>query len=262
MSQETAHHEEESGGKAYDARLLRRLLRYLRPYRLKVAVAIALLFVGAGLELVGPYLTKVALDRAVPARDVRLLYLLVAAYAGAVLLSFAVQYTQTLLTTWLSQRVMYDVRTELFAHLQRLSLRFFDAHPVGRLMTRVTNDVEVLNEMFSAGVVTIFGDVFALLFIVGAMLLLDWRLALVTLTVLPVMLWSAFLFRGKIRRAYRDIRIRLARINAYLQERIGGVRVVQLFGREEEMQRRFAGINRDHLEAHLRSITYYALFFP
>ncbi len=262
MSQETTHHEEESGGKAYDARLLRRLLRYLRPYRLKVAVAIALLFVGAGLELVGPYLTKVALDRAVPARDVRLLYLLVAAYAGAVLLSFAVQYTQTLLTTWLSQRVMYDVRTELFAHLQRLSLRFFDVHPVGRLMTRVTNDVEVLNEMFSAGVVTIFGDVFALLFIVGAMLLLDWRLALVTLTVLPVMLWSAFLFRGKILRAYRDIRIRLARINAYLQERIGGVRVVQLFGREEEMQRRFAGINHDHLEAHLRSITYYALFFP
>lgn len=261
MSQQDPH-EEETGGRAYDTRLMRRLLRYLRPYRLGVALAVTLLFAAAALELVGPWITRLALDRAVPRRDPHLLAVLVGVYAGAILLAFLLDYSQSLLTTWLAQRVMYDVRVELFTHLQRLSLRFFDTNPVGRLMTRVTNDVEVLNEMFGAGIVTIFGDVFTLVFIVGAMLQMDWRLALVTLTILPVMLYAAFLFRARIRRAYRDIRVRLARINAYLQERIGGIRVVQLFGREPETQRHFERINDDHLEAHLRSITYYALFFP
>lgn len=262
MSQKDGSREEETAGKAYDMRLIRRLLRYLRPYRLGVAGSIALLFVGAALELAGPWITKLLLDRVVPQRDEGLLLVLVGAFAGALLLAFVLQYVQTVLTTWLAQRVMYDIRVELFSHMQRLSLRFFDANPVGRLMTRVTNDIEVLNEMFGAGIVTIFGDIFVLLFIVGAMFYMDWRLALVTLTILPFILFAAFLFRARIRGAYRDIRVRLARINAYLQERVGGIRVVQLFGREEQSMRRFREVNDEHLEAHLRSITYYALFFP
>jgi len=263
MSGNPTHaHEEEALGKAYDARLMRRLLRYLRPYRGRVALAIAVLLGAAGLELVGPWLTKVAIDRAIPERDAGLLTGLAIAYVGALILTFLLEYVQTLLTTWLGQRVMYDLRREVFGHLQRLSLPFFDRNPVGRLMTRVTNDVEVLNELFSSGVVTVFGDLFTLVFIVGAMFALDWRLALVTLSVMPLVLGAAFFFRGRIREAFRDIRVRLARINAFLQERITGITVLQLFGRERDTAERFRVINRDHLDAHLRSITYYALFFP
>ncbi len=254
--------EDELDDKPYDVRLMRRLLSYLRPYRARVAVAVLLLFAAAALELIGPYLVKVALDSAVPNRDFGLLGMLVAIYAGALVLAFLAEYAQTLLTTWLGQRIMYDLRMEVFAHLQRLSLRYFDRNPVGRLMTRVTNDVEALNEAFSSGIVTVFGDVFTLVFILAAMLRLDWKLALVTFAVLPFVAAAAFLFRGLIRRAYRDIRVRLARINAYLQEHVSGVRVVQLFGREPRVNERFAAINHDHLEANLRSITYYALFFP
>lgn len=254
--------EDELDDKPYDVRLMRRLLSYLRPYRARVALAVLLLFLAAGLELIGPYLVKVALDTAVPNRDLGMLGTLVAVYVGALFLAFLAEYAQTLLTTWLGQRIMYDLRMEVFAHLQRLSLRYFDRNPVGRLMTRVTNDVEALNEAFSSGIVTVFGDVFTLVFILAAMLRLDWRLALVTFTVLPFVAAAAFLFRGLIRRAYRDIRVRLARINAFLQEHVSGVRVVQLFGREPRVNARFAEINRDHLEANLRSITYYALFFP
>ncbi|MBA4156077.1 MAG: ABC transporter ATP-binding protein [Gemmatimonadetes bacterium] len=262
VSEPADRQEEEIVGKAYDARLMSRTLRYLRPYHLRVVLAVLSLLAIAALELVGPLLTKIVLDRAIPERDMGLLTVLVGAYAGALVLSFFLQYAQILLTTWIGQRVMYDLRVELFAHLQRLSLRFFDRNPVGRLMTRVTNDVEVLNELFSTGVVTVFGDIFTLLFIMGALLLLDVRLALVTFAVLPLVMVAAFVFRGLIRRAYREIRVRLARINAFLQERIVGVTVVQLFGQEEETARRFDRINRDHLDSHLRSITYYAMFFP
>ncbi len=254
--------EEEALGKAYDARLMRRLLSYLRPYWLQVAFAIVMLVAASGLELVGPWLTKVALDRAVPTGDAGLLGVLAALFVGSLVLSAFLEYLRTLLTTWIGQRVMLDLRAQVFGHLQRLDLKFFDRNPVGRLMTRVTSDIEVLNEMFTSGVVTIFGDVFTIGAIVTAMLLLDWRLALVTFAVLPFVVLAASLFRRKVREAYRDIRIRLARINAFLQERITGVGVVQLFGRQDATARRFARINDDHLEAHLRSITYYALFFP
>ncbi len=259
---QTEKREDETGGKAYDWRLVRRLVRYLLPYRMQVVLSTLLLLAGAALELVGPWVTKELLDTVVPQGDTGLLGFLAGAFAAALVASFLVGYAQALVTTWLSQRVMYDIRVQLFGHLQRLSLRFFDANPVGRLMTRVTNDIEVLNEMFGAGVVTIFGDVFTLVFIVGLMFQMDWRLALVTLTIVPLMLFAAFLFRARIRDAYRDIRTRVARINAYLQERVGGMRVVQLFGQERETQRRFEVVNDDHLEAQLRSITYYALFFP
>jgi ATP-binding cassette, subfamily B, multidrug efflux pump len=245
-----------------DSEVTRRLLGYLRPYRWRVVLAVCILVVAAALEMVGPWLTMLALDRAIPEGDLGLLNLLVAGFVAALVAGFVLEYAQTLLTTWLGQRVMYDLRVELFTHLQRLSLRFFDRNPVGRLMTRITNDVEVLNELFSSGVVTVFGDVFTLVFIVGAMLLISPRLALVTFAVLPFVFLAAFVFRGLIREANREIRVRLARINAYLQERITGVRVVQLFGRERQAQRRFTEINRDHLDSHLRSITYYAAFFP
>ncbi|HSM36052.1 MAG TPA: ABC transporter ATP-binding protein [Longimicrobiales bacterium] len=254
--------EEEALGKAYDARLMRRLLGYLRPHWGKVALAILMLMVGALLELVGPWLTKVALDRAIPDGDTRLLGVLALAFLGSLLVSFALAFAQTLLTTWLGQSVMYDLRREIFAHLQRLHVQFFDRNPVGRLITRVTNDVEVLNELFASGIVTVFGDVFTLLFIVIAMLLLDWRLALVTFLVLPFVAAVAFLFRARIRTAYRDIRVRLARLNAFLQERLTGITVLHLFGQEASAVRRFKEIDADYLGAHLRSITYYALFFP
>ncbi|HET9984930.1 MAG TPA: ABC transporter ATP-binding protein, partial [Longimicrobiales bacterium] len=256
------HHEEDALGKAYDAHLMRRLLRYLRPYRLRVSFAILLLLAGSLLEVAGPWLTKVALDRAVPSHDVRMLGILSAAYLGALVFGFALEYGQTILTTWLGQRVMYDLRHEIFGHLQRIGLPFFDRNPVGRLMTRVTNDVEALNDLFSSGVVTVFGDVFTLVVLTLAMVLVDWRLALVTLAVMPLVFWVAMIFRTKFREAYRDIRTRLARINAFLQEHISGVTVVQLFGREAESSRRFREIGDDYLAAHLRSVTYYALFFP
>ncbi|MCL7984805.1 MAG: ABC transporter ATP-binding protein/permease [marine benthic group bacterium] len=254
--------EEEALGKAYDARLMRRLLSYLSPYRLQVAGAVLMLIAASGLELVGPWLTKIALDRAVPATDIDLLGTLAAVFVGSLLAAAALEYLRTLLTTWIGQKVMLDIRGEVFSRLQRLELAFFDRNPVGRLMTRVTSDVEVLNEMFTSGVVTIFGDIFTIGAIVTAMLLLDWRLALVSFAVLPVVFVAAVIFRRKVRSAYRDIRTRLARINAFLQERITGIGVVKLFGQERATAGRFGRINESHLQAHLKSITYYALFFP
>ncbi len=259
---EGSPYEEDALGKAYDARLMRRLLRYLHPYRARVALTIALLLCAAALELVAPWLTKLALDRAIPARDTRLLAWLVSIFVVATAFAFLLEYAQTILTTWLGQRVMYDLRREIFGHLQRLDLRFYDRNPVGRLMTRVTSDVEVLNELFSSGVVTVFGDLFTLVLIVVAMFVMDWRLALVTLAVMPLVVLIAATFRNKILNAYRDIRTRLARINAFLQEHISGVAVLQLFDREADTSARFRRVDRDYLDAHLRSITYYALFFP
>lgn len=257
-----AFHEEEALGKAYDARLMRRLLAYLRPYGWQVVLAIFLLATASALEIVGPWLTQMALDRAIPDADVGLLGTLAAAYAAAILGGFVLEYAQGLLTTWLGQSVMYDLRRELFATFQRLDLRTFDKTPVGRLMTRITSDVETLNQLFSSGVVSVFGDVFTLVFILAAMLRMDWRMALVTFTVLPFVWIAVFLFRSRIRDAYRDIRVRLARINAYLHERFTGMRIVHLFNREDADRAGHDAIEADYLEAHLRSITYYALFFP
>ncbi len=254
--------EEEALGKAYDGVLMRRLLRYLEPYRWQVVPAVALLVSLAGMQIVGPWLVQLALDEAVPAADGRLVALLAIAYMASAIVAFGLEYGQMLVTTWLGQSVMRDLRREIFGHLQRLDLGFYDRNPVGRLMTRITSDVETLNNLFSSGVVAIFGDLVTLLFVVSAMLVMDWRLALVTLSVLPFVAWAAIVFRTRIRVAYRDIRIRMARINAFLHERITGIRVVQLFNREKPDARRLEKINDDYLEAHLRSITYYALFFP
>jgi ATP-binding cassette subfamily B protein len=246
----------------YDSALLRRLLRYLRPYRGLTALAVLLLLAGAGLALVGPVLTQRALDVAIPRHDIGLLGTLAAVYLAALLVEFVIDYGQTFLTAYVGQRVMYDLRMQIFEHLQRLSISYFDRNPVGRLMTRVTSDVETLNELFSSGVVTVFGDVFTLLAIMTMMLAIDWRLALVTFSVIPLVWLTASIFRKRVREAFRDIRVRLARLNAYLQERLSGMRVVQLFGRERDSAARFAQLNREHLDAHLRSITIYAVFFP
>jgi ATP-binding cassette subfamily B multidrug efflux pump len=259
---EADFHEEEALGKAYDARLMRRLLRYLRPYRRKVILAVVMLIAASGLDLVGPYLTARAIDVAIPNRDLNLLAILAGIYTLTLLLALLLSYVQTLVTVWIGQQVMYDLRTEIFSQLQRLSLRFFDRNPVGRLMTRLTSDVEALNEMFTSGVVAIFGDVFTLIFIVAIMLAMNWKLALVSFTVIPMVYAAAHWFRKNVRRSYRDIRVRLARINAFLQERITGMNVVQLFGREAPELEKFKAINAEHLRAHLYSIHYYALFWP
>lgn len=245
-----------------DSRLLRRLLRYVRPYRGLTALAILVLLASAAMALVGPELTRRALDVAVPRHDRGLIATLAALYFASLLAEFGIDYLQTILTTTIGQRVMYDLRLEIFRHFQRLSVSFFDGNPVGRLMTRVTQDVETLNELFSSGVVTVFGDVFTLVAIMTMMLIADWRLALVAFAVIPFVWLVARFFRRSVRIAFRDIRVRLARLNSYLQEHLSGVRVVQLFGRERAAAAEFDTLNQSHLEAHLRSITIYAVFFP
>ena len=256
------HPEEEALGKAYDARLMRRLIRYLRPYRWQVALTIFVLMLASAMAIVGPWLTQLIIDEAIPQDDGRYLALLAAGFMASVVIGVVLQYAQEVITTWLGQSVMYDLRSEIFEKLQRVDLRYYDKNPVGRLMTRITNDVETLNSLFSSGLVTVFGDVFTLVFIVAAMLRMNWQLALVSFSVLPLVFFAAFLFRARIRTAYRDVRVRVARMNSFLHERITGVRVVQLFNREEAEAQKHQALNEDYLEAHLRSITYYALFFP
>ncbi|MEM7414545.1 MAG: ABC transporter ATP-binding protein [Gemmatimonadota bacterium] len=241
---------------------MRRLIQYLAPYWKHVGLTLAVLLLGSAVAAAGPFITQQVIDRAIEGADRGLLAFLIWVYLGTVVVGFGLEYARALITTWLGQSVMYDLRTEIFAKLQQLDLRFYDRNPIGRLMTRITNDVETLNNLFSSGLVTVFGDVFTLVFIFGAMLWMDWRLALVTFSVLPFVFFAAFLFRARIRTAYRDIRVRIARINAFLQEHITGIRVVQLFNREEADAERLGELNESHLQAHLRSITYYALFFP
>ena len=253
---------EDHGAAGYDSALLRRLVRYLRPYRWQAALALLCLMASAGLALVNPLLTQRALDVAVPQRDFGMLRTLALIALGALVLEFVLEYLQSLVTTYIGQRVMRDLRLEIFEHLQRLSIPYFDRNPVGRLMTRVTSDVETLNELFSSGVVTVFGDLFTLAAIMALMLVADWRLALVAFSVIPFVYLLARVFRRRVRDAFRDIRLLLARLNSYLQEHLSGMRVVQLFAREPASAREFGGINEEHLQAHLRSVTIYALFFP
>ena len=248
--------------RGYDPALLRRLLGYLRPHGWPVAGAILLLLLSAGLALVGPELTRRVIDTAIPARDAGLLATLAGLFFAALLLEFLADYGQALLTTLIGQRVMYDLRLAVFGHLQRLSIPYYDTHPVGRLMTRVTSDIETLNELFSAGLVTVFGDLFTLAAIMALMLATDWRLALVAFAVIPLVWLTATVFRRQVREAFRDIRTRLARLNSFLQEHLSGMRLEQLFSREAAAARQFDRLNRDHLDAHLRSITVYAVFFP
>jgi ATP-binding cassette subfamily B multidrug efflux pump len=259
---DTTFHDDDAVGKVYDGRLARRLFAYARPYRALIAGALVLLLTDGLLQLAGPLLTRKVIDDALPARDFSLVAWATAVYAASLVASFACAYGETLLTSLLGQRVMHDLRLDIFARLQRLSVGFFDRTPVGRLVTRVTSDVEALNELFTAGVVAGLGDLFTLLAISALMLVVDWRLALAAFAVIPFVYLTSHIFQRSVRGAYRDIRARLARINAFLQERITGIRVLQLFGRERSEGERFARLNREHLDAHLRSITVYALYFP
>ena len=258
----TQTHDDDILGKAYDRKLMRRLLVYTRPYRGLMYGAFALLCVEGAIQVVGPLLTRRVIDVAVPTRNMRIVVVSTALFFFALLAEFALSYVQTWLTSLLGQRVMRDIRMQIFAHLQRLSVAFFDRNPAGRLITRVTSDVETLNELFTAGVVSGLGDLFTLLAISVAMLILDWRLALASFAVIPFVVMVSSLFRKGVRNTYRDIRVRLARINSFLQERLTGMRIVQLFGQEKHEAERFDGLNRSHLDAHLRSITVYALYFP
>jgi ATP-binding cassette subfamily B protein len=227
-----------------------------------VAGALVLLMVEGLLQLVGPILTERVIDVALPAHDAAMAMRAALLYAGSLVLAFGCSYGETILTAVLGQHVMRDLRQELFDRVQRLSIAFYDRTPVGRLVTRVTSDVESLNELFTAGVVAGLGDLFTLLAIAAMMVTTDWRLATAAFAVIPLVYLTSHVFQKRVRVAYRDIRTRLARINAFLQERITGIRVVQLFGRESSEASRFAALNKGHLDANLRSITIYALYFP
>ncbi|HEY6362296.1 MAG TPA: ABC transporter ATP-binding protein [Vicinamibacterales bacterium] len=255
-------HEEEVLGKAYDARLMRRLLTYLRPYKAQVAIALAAIIADSALQLVPPYLTKTVIDDYIPAGDLSGLGFIALLYLVTLVASFAFEYTQTWTLQMTGQRIMFDMRMEVYRHLQRLDLRFYDRNPVGRLMTRVTTDVDVLNELFTAGVVSVFGDVFTLLGIMAVLVWLDWRLAIVAFSVLPLIALITQWFRRNVRESYRNVRTWIARINAFLQERITGTSTVQLFRREARDFAAFDEIDRRHRDANVDSIFYYALFYP
>ena len=255
-------HEEDVLGKAYDAVLMRRLLRYLRPYKAQVAIALAAIIAASALQLVQPWLMKIAIDRYIATGDLAGLDWIAAAFLGTLLASFALEYVQTWTLQMTGQRIMYDMRLQIYEHLQRSDLQFYDRNPVGRLMTRVTTDVDVLNDLFTAGVVSIFGDVFTLVGIMIVLVLMDWRLALIAFSVLPLIVLVTQWFRRNVRDSYRTVRLWIARINAFLQEHITGMSTVQLFRRERRSHERFDAINQAHRDANVESIFYYAVFYP
>jgi ATP-binding cassette subfamily B protein len=280
-------HEEESLGKVYDAHLMRRLLRYLHPYRLWALVAVLLLMISSALNLTGPLLTAVVLDLFVigdstsqPKAAVSLavesflaengwflqpvdgIFLAALVYAGLLVLSFAVIFWQGFLMQMMGQRIMFDLRRDVFKRLQELPLAFFDHHPIGRLVTRATTDVAALNELFTAGLVSIFGDIFMLAGIITVLFVLNFKLALVSFSILPLLFALTFWFKLRVRDSFREVRIWIARINSFLQEHLGGISVVQLFSREAQTLKEFAEVNEEHRAANVRAIFYFALYFP
>jgi ATP-binding cassette, subfamily B, multidrug efflux pump len=255
-------HEDDAVARSYDRTLLLRLLTYLRPYKAAVAASFLLIVVMAGLDLAGPYLTKVAIDRHILQGDAAGLRGVAALYLLTLLLAFVVRYGQVTILQMTGQRVMLDMRRTIYGHLQALHVGFFDRNPVGRLMTRVTTDVDAVNELFTSGVVTVFGDLFTLLGIMGVMLFMNWKLALVTFAVIPFFFAVTNWFRRGSRQSFREVRKWIARINAFLQENLTGMSVVQLFRREERNAAAFAAVNRAHADANVRQIFYYAVFYP
>jgi ATP-binding cassette, subfamily B, multidrug efflux pump len=268
--------EEEVLGKAYDSRLMKRLLRYLRPYTWQVVVALLAIVLKAGADVLGPYLTKVAVDKYL-ARTLNThsfldpwlssaplvgIAQIAALYVGLQLFSFLLEFLQTYYMQWTGQKVMFDLRSQIFRHLQHMHIGFFDKNPVGRLVTRVTTDVDALNEMFTAGVVSIFEDVFVLAGIFAIMLRMNWKLALITFAVLPLIFWATMIFRTKVRDSYRRIRVAIARINSYLQEHVSGMLVLQLFNREKRSYQQFSDVNKSHMDAFKDAIMAYAVYYP
>jgi ATP-binding cassette, subfamily B, multidrug efflux pump len=255
-------HEEEVLGKAYDAVLMRRLLTYLRPYRLDAGIALGAIILSSVLQLAQPYLMKVAIDRHIARGELAGLNRIALVFLAVLAGSFLLEYLQTWMLQTIGQRIMFDLRTEIYRHLQRIDVQFYDRNPVGRLMTRVTSDVDVINDMFTSGVVSIFGDVFTLAGIMIMLVSMDWRLALVGFCVLPLIALVTQWFRRNVRDSYRVVRTWIARINAFLQEHITGMSTVQLFRRERRSFERFDAINRSHRDANVDSIFYYAVFYP
>src|SRR6266699_1165463 len=269
-------HEEEVLGKAYDSRLMKRLLTYLRPYRWQTGIALGSILLKVGADVLGPYLTHVVIDRyraPVPGLHTPFDFFLsknpftgvaqvALLYVGLLMFSFLLEYLQTYFMQWAGQMVMFDLRSQIFRHLQRMHIGFYDKNPVGRLVTRVTTDVDALNEMFTAGVVSIFEDVFVLAGIVWIMLRMNWKLALITLAVLPLIAIATKLFRDKVRDSYRRIRVAIARINAYLQEHVSGMMVLQLFNREQRAFNKFSEVNEVHMEAFKDAIMAHAVYYP
>jgi ATP-binding cassette, subfamily B, multidrug efflux pump len=271
-------HEEEVLGKAYDSRLMKRLLGYLRPYKWQVALALAAIVLKSAADVVGPYLTKTAIDKYLAPTTVRGSHGLLdrflssqpllgiaqigAMYVGLLVFGFFLEFLQTYFMQWTGQKVMFDLRSQIFRHLQRMHIGFYDKNPVGRLVTRVTTDVDALNEMFTSGVVAIFEDIFVLAGIVAIMLKMDWRLALITFSVLPLIMVATMIFRKHVRDSYRRIRTAIARINSYLQEHVSGMLVLQLFNREKRAYDKFEKINASHMEAFKDAILAYAFYYP
>ena len=249
-------------GRVYDGRLARRMLGYLHPYRWVVGASVALLLLVSALQLAGPFLTLIAIDDHISTGDRTGLTHLALLYLGLLILQFGCTFAQTWLMNWTGQRVMNDLRVQIFSHVQTLHVGYFDRNPVGRLITRVTNDVDVLNELFTAGVVSIFGDIFLLGGIVTVMLWKDWQLALVTFSVLPLIFVATMIFKIKVRGSYRWVRACVVKINAFLQENITGMPVVQVFVQEDRKFGQFRERNREHLQANIQSIFYYAVFYP
>jgi ATP-binding cassette subfamily B protein len=249
-------------GRAYDSRLMRRLLTYLRPYRGQVALAVTAIIGHSALDLVPPYLTKVVIDRYIPVGDLAGLGTIAGLFLIALIASFLLEYLQTWTMQLIGQRIMFDLRMQLVSHLHRLDLRFYDRNPVGRLMTRLTTDVDVLNELFTSGVVSVFGDVFTLIGIMAVLIWMDWRLAIAAFSVLPLIVAVTQWFRVNARESYRTVRTWIARINAFLQERITGMATVQLYRREARDFAAFDEIDRRHRDANVQSIFFYAVFYP
>ena len=271
-----SHHEEEVLGKAYDSRLMQRILQYLRSYRWQVTVALVSIVLKAGADALGPFLTLVATDRYLvpvhqqPAwltnwlspRPLTGIAEIAGIYVGLTLISFLLEYLQTYFMQWVGQMVMFDLRSEIFRHLQRMHIGFYDKNPVGRLVTRVTTDVDALNEMFTSGVVSIFEDIFVLAGIMAIMLSVNWKLALITFSVLPFIAFATKLFRDRVRDSYRRIRVAIARINAHLQEHVSGMVVLQLFNREKKAFKTFSDVNAQHMDAYKDAIMAHAVYYP
>jgi len=264
-------------GKVYDSRLMGRLLKYLRPYKLQAGVSFVAILLKAATDVVGPFLFKVAIDNYLTAKrpehpnwlarqlspdPVAGVTQLAALYCAALLLTYLFEFVQTYLIQWMGQKVMFDLRSQIFRHVQGMHVAFFDRNPVGRLVTRLTSDVDALNEMFTSGVFAIFDDVFVLAGIVIIMLEMNWRLALLAFAVLPLIGLVTAVFRKHVRDSYRRIRAAIAKINAFTQEHIGGMTVVQLFNRERRAYRDFEDVNRQHMVAFKDAILAYALYYP
>lgn len=254
--------EEKNQGIKLEGRLLKQIGSYLVPYKYWVLLALVLTIGASFLGPLQPKLVQVAIDRYIVPGDLQglryIILLLLAALVGEGILSFVRGY----LTAWIGQQAIFDLRTKVFRHIQRQSLRFFDRTPVGRLITRATSDVEALNDVLSAGLVVILGDLFRLAFILYFMFALNWGLALIVIAVTPVMLYATVKFQEKVRDQYRETRQQVARLNAFLQEHVSGMRIVQVFNREREEMRRFSQINDDHRAAQIKAVFYFAIFWP